>query len=564
VTPRADSSITAAPSAVPVAGEASHALRGRSLAYLFAAAAAMALVSVALPQAGEFEELSITAPIAAVFALASAALIALLLCGSRFLGPWAYQAILASKTILISAAIFFSGGVTSLYVMFYVLVACYAAFFFTRTQAAVQIVFVGTAYAIVIVATGDGGAPLARWLTTVGTLVVAGALIRMLQQRVERLIDRLQDAARTDVLTGLLNRRGFHELFDGELERSLRTGRPMTLVMGDIDGFKALNDRFGHKAGDRALEKVSAVLSRSKRRIDTAARIGGEEFAIVVPETEEHDAYVLAERLRRAVHDAFVGEETGVTISFGVASFPKHGATAEALMMAGDQALYAAKELGRDRTVIHNPEIAAALAGASGRRAAQQEGYLATLLALAEALDIRDSGTARHSKTVAHYAELTARRLGMSDRDVERVKIGGMLHDVGKIGVPDAVLGKPGPLTPAEWAEMHKHPEIAARILDNATVEDIRSWVLCHHERLDGQGYPRGLSGDEIPLEARVLAVADAYEAMTSDRVYRPALGQDEAREELRRGAGTQFDERVVEAFLQVIESMGRESVPTI
>ncbi len=550
-----------APGAFSGQDPADRALMARSLAYLFAAAAALALVSLELPQAGDQRAFEVATPFALASAVATALVITLLLSASRVLNLWAFQLILFSKTTLISAAIYFSGGITSTYVMFYVLVALYACYFFSRTWAAIHIAFAGLAYGAVILAHGAGDAPFARWLTTIGTLMVAGSLIRMLKERVERLIERLQDAARTDVLTGLLNRRGFQESFENELERSKRNGRPVSIIVGDIDGFKSLNDRYGHKAGDRALEKVSTVLLSAKRQIDTAARIGGEEFAIIVPETEDHGAYILAERLRRAVGEAFGSGEPQVTISFGVASFPKIGATTEALLHAGDQALYAAKELGRDRTVIHNPEIASALAGAASRRTAQREGYLATLLALAEALDVRDSGTARHSKTVAQFAELTARELDLPDDVVDRVRIGGMLHDVGKIGVPDSVLRKPGPLSPDDWVEMRKHPEIAARILDSATIEDIRAWVLCHHERPDGTGYPNGLTDDEIPLQAKILAVADAYEAMTSDRVYRGALSAEEARDELRRAAGTQFDERVVDAFMRVLDRTGPGSI---
>ena len=278
-----------------------------------------------------------------------------------------------------------------------------------------------------------------------------------------------------------------------------------------------------------------------------------------MPETGEHEAYIAAERLRRAVREAFEDAPAQVTISFGVASFPQHGAGAESLLQAGDQALYAAKELGRDRTVIHNPEIASALGTAASRRQAQREGYLATVLALAEALDQRDTGTARHSQTVGRYAELIARELELPDETVERLRIGGVLHDVGKIGVPDSILRKPGPLTHGDWQEMRRHPEIAARILEASSAHDIREWVLAHHERPDGQGYPLGLSGDDIPIEAQVLAVADAFEAMTSDRVYRMALPFDDAVDELRRVSGTQFDARVVDAFLKVVDRLGSE-----
>ncbi len=547
-----------APVAFSTEATADRALMARSLAYLFAAAAALALVSLELPQAGHERTVEVAAPFAIVSAVATALVIALLLAASRVLRLWAFQLILFSKTTLISAAIYLSGGITSTYVMFYVLVALYACYFFSRTWAAVHIAFAGLAYGTVIVAHGAGDAPFARWLTTIGTLLVAGSLIRMLKERVERLIERLQDAARTDVLTGLLNRRGFQELFENELERSKRNGRPVSIIVGDIDGFKGLNDRYGHKAGDRALEKVSTVLMSAKRQIDIAARIGGEEFAIIVPETEDHGAYILAERLRLKVRQAFADHEAGMTISIGVATFPKHGATTESLLISGDQALYAAKELGRDRCVIHNPEIASALASAASRRLAQKEAYLATVLALAEALDIRESGTTEHSQRVGRYAEMTARELELPDEAVDRVRIGGVLHDIGTIGVSDAVLGQPGPLGTEDWVEIKKHPEVGARMLESATVEDISVWIRSHHERPDGTGYPSGLSGEDIPLEARILAVADAYEAMTADRPYRSKLAPAAARERLLAGAGTQFDGDVVEALLRALDRQGQ------
>jgi len=173
---------------------------------------------------------------------------------------------------------------------------------------------------------------------------------------------------------------------------------------------------------------------------------------------------------------------------------------------------------------------------------------------------MRDTGTARHSQTVGRYCELMARELGLADDQVERVRVAGVLHDIGKIGVPDAILRKPGPLTDDEHAQMRKHPEIGARILGGSGLEDIRRWILAHHERPDGQGYPHRLVDEEIPIEAKILAVADAYEAMTSDRVYREAIGERAARDELRRHSGTQFDPRVVEAFLRVLVQRDRDA----
>jgi putative nucleotidyltransferase with HDIG domain len=258
----------------------------------------------------------------------------------------------------------------------------------------------------------------------------------------------------------------------------------------------------------------------------------------------------VAERLRVTVQQTFDDELVPLTFSFGVAGYPHHGGTPDALHVAADRALYCAKELGRNRSVIFSDEIAAVgmRPGGSG------EMHLTTLLSLAEALDLRDAGTADHSQTVGRYAELTARELGLKASLVERVRLAGVMHDIGKIGVTDAILRKPGPLSEEEWAEMRRHPEIGARLLAAAEFDDIREWIVAHHERPDGRGYPHGLRDEQIPLEAKILAVSDAYEAMTSDRVYRPSIGREAARAELRRGAGGQFDARVVAAFLAVVD----------
>ena len=248
--------------------------------------------------------------------------------------------------------------------------------------------------------------------------------------------------------------------------------------------------------------------------------------------------------------EAFAEELVPITFSFGIAGYPHHGTDIDALLGAADRALYTAKELGRDRTVIYSAEIAAV----GMRPGGGGEMHLTTLLSLAEALDLRDTGTADHCQTVGRHAELTARELGLHSFQVERVRLAGVLHDIGKIGLSDTILRKAGPLSDEEWTEMRRHPEIGARILAASEFDDIREWVLSHHERPDGRGYPRGLRDEEIPLEAKILAVADAYEAMTSDRVYRAAIGRDAARAELRRGAGGQFDVRVVQAFLAVVD----------
>jgi diguanylate cyclase (GGDEF)-like protein/putative nucleotidyltransferase with HDIG domain len=370
----------------------------------------------------------------------------------------------------------------------------------------------------------------------------------VVRDRMTALIATFADAAHRDSLTQLLNRRGFEEVFDVELERARRGEAPLSLVVGDIDRFKRVNDELGHAAGDAALRSVSTTILSAKRRIDLAARIGGEEFALLATDSDEHGAYMLAERIRTEIEES----EHRLTVSFGIATFPLHGQSSEALLRAADQALYAAKRLGRNRTVISSAEVPGILARAPrGQEEAHVE--LAALLSLAEALDVRDNGSVTHCHRVGRFAELTARELGFGADAVERVRLAGILHDVGRVGIPDDLVRKSGPLTEHEWELVRTHPEIGARMVETTDFDDIRSWILFHHERPDGGGYPEGHAWEEVPLEARVLAVADAYEAMTSERPYRPALAPDEAAGELRRGAGRQFDPQVVDALLRSV-----------
>ncbi|HEX6583167.1 MAG TPA: diguanylate cyclase [Thermoleophilaceae bacterium] len=393
---------------------------------------------------------------------------------------------------------------------------------------------------------------LAPLLPYACALALAGLAVHQ-RRRITTLRAGISDAARTDPLTGLLNRRALEELLDVELERATRAGRPLSVIVGDIDSFAAVNERQGHAAGDSALQRVAADCLKWKRRIDQAARIGGEEFALLLPETDERGAFIVAERLRRATHRTFAEATVPLTISFGVASSPAHGSDPVGLLRAADRAVAAAKDRGSDRTVIYSDEVARTLAQSGGKVDSQLQ--LATVIALAEALDIRDTGTGQHSHTVGRYAELMARELGFEEERVERVCLAGVLHDIGKIGISDIVLSKPGPLDADEWQQMYTHPEIGARLLARPEFDDLRAWILAHHERPDGIGYPYALSGDDIPVEARILAVADAYEAMTADRVYRSALGAEGARAELEAGAGTQFDAEIVSAFLKALDT---------
>jgi diguanylate cyclase (GGDEF)-like protein len=471
------------------------------------------------------------------------AIAAVLLIGYDDLPRWAFPPLVGIGVALGLVGLHFGGPG---YAILLALPVAYGVYFLRKLEAAV-----------VTLAAAAGSFAVAGDPVTAFALLAVGGLVGMLRANVNRVIWRLSDAAVTDELTGLLNRRGFHDLFETELERARRSGQPLSLIMGDLDHFKALNDRFGHAAGDRALEQLALILDTAKRRIDTAARVGGEEFAVILPDSDHHAAYILAERMRREVRETFLYEPYELTISLGVATFPLHGGDAEALVAQADDALYAAKALGRDRSVVWGEDLDGEVLADTGVVTARSERHAATMRALAEVIDERDRGRGggAHSEAVSRYAGAIARELGLPAESIERVRFGGIVHDVGKIGVAEAVLRKPGWLSAEDWHEMRRHPEIGARILAGARLGEVSEWVLAHHERPDGTGYPAGLAGTAIPLEARILAVADAFEAMTSHRVYRAALTPEQARSELVRGAGTQFDVRVVEAFLRVLDS---------
>lgn len=508
----------------------------------------LALLAVALPHSEQMDTVVVLLAVTGALPLVGVAAI-----GFDRLPMWAFHLGALWASIVATMAIHGWGAETSYGPLPYLWVTIYVFYFFSLNGALLHMAALGALFGIELGTRDVDHTPLADWAATMGTLISAGLLVAVVRDRLTGLISNLTDAARTDPLTGLLNRRGFEEAFEVELERARRTDRGLSVIVGDLDRFKAINDHFGHAAGDDALRRVSEAIRASKRSWDSAARVGGEEFAILAPDTDEHGAYLLAERLRRGIEETFEAGGTGaLTASFGIVSFPIHGQTPAALLQAADQALYAAKRLGRNRCVISSAEVPGILARAPR---GHDEGHveLAMLLNLAEALDVRDSGSATHCRRVGRYAELIARELGLSPNAVERVRIAGILHDVGRVGVPDELLRKRGPLNEDEWQWVRSHPEVGARMLDTTDFGDIGEWIRAHHERPDGTGYPDGRTADEVPLEASILGVADAYEAMTADRPYRPSLNAVAASAELRSGSGRQFDERVVEALLRVL-----------
>ena len=364
--------------------------------------------------------------------------------------------------------------------------------------------------------------------------------------------ERLRHLAEHDPLTGLRNRRHLTSAIDEAIAAAGPAG--VALVVADADEFKRVNDELGYMTGDAVLKGIAWVIGETLPPEGIAARLGGEEFALVLPRTDAAGARLAAEALRRHAHET-IDVPWGLTLSAGLAVTGPEVEDADALLRAATRALYVAKKLGRDRVVVYDPvtlETLLATLEEGEDRGAEQ---LSAVLLLAETLDLRDAGTARHSQTVGRLSQQIAARMGFAPQEVERIKIAGLLHDIGKLAVSDAILHKPSALEPDEWAEVRRHAEVGARICSHAGLRDIASWVLAHHERWEGGGYPHGIAGTAIPLEARILSVADSYEAMTAVRPYRTSpLSAEAAQEELRKGAGTQFDPDVVSAFLETLK----------
>jgi diguanylate cyclase (GGDEF)-like protein/putative nucleotidyltransferase with HDIG domain len=356
---------------------------------------------------------------------------------------------------------------------------------------------------------------------------------------------RAMRLALTDPLTGLGNHRHFHERLERELRYAHERRLPLTLCLLDVDDFKRINDRFGHPAGDRVLSQLAARL----RQTGEAFRLGGDEFALLLPGSDEHAALLAAESVVDRIGALKLEPIGSVTVSVGVATSPQHAEERDELVRLADSALYWAKEYGKNRVRAYRPdviELAELKRLASGPDRAARFRAAASL---ARAVDARDVYTGSHSQRVADLAARTARRLGLPEEDVELTRLAASLHDLGKLAIPEEILRKPGPLTEPERMVLERHPQIGFRMLESLGVDPVADWVLHHHERWDGSGYPDGLPGDRIPLGARIIFVADAYDAMTSERVYRRRVAPEQAVAELERCAGSQFDPEIVSAL---------------
>ena len=359
--------------------------------------------------------------------------------------------------------------------------------------------------------------------------------------------------ANTDGLTGLYNHRHFHERLDHEIARGSRFGTTFSLIMLDIDLFKAYNDIHGHLAGDEILRRIAICIRTSIRSLDIAFRYGGEEFTIILPEARLDDAYKVAERIRKTIATKTSSKAPPITASLGIANWPIDGVMKTEIITSADAALYRAKQTGRNRTFLSSdvakPETPLVSVELEARSRA-----LSIIYALAATVDAKDHYTYGHSKKVSDYAVILGESLGLSQDKMDVIRAAGLLHDIGKVGVPDSTLNKRGTLSEEEWQLIKAHPKLGVEILRHVIdLVNCLPVILHHHERYDGSGYPSGLKGTNIPLEARILAVADAFDAITSPRPYREQLSSQEALDEIRRCAGTQFDPKVVDIFRKIM-----------
>ncbi len=395
----------------------------------------------------------------------------------------------------------------------------------------------------------------------------ARAILQEQYTELEGLHSIAKEAAVTDALTGLKNHGHFQGRLEDEVDRAKRYGRPLALVMIDLDFFKSINDKFGHQKGDAVLAGLGGFLRRELRSVDYAARYGGEEFVIIMPETDGPGARRVAERLRENIK--CIGDEAGlsqayVAASFGVADFPACAADASSLIAAADSALLFSKSKGRNRVSYFRDLSETELKDSDleSLNSRLEHASLKTICSLAEAVDARDQYNGDESRDLARVVAAMAERLEMGERQADALALATVLHDIGKIGVPDAVLNKRDKLSSEEIDMIRQHPEIGRRIMQEAEqIQDLVAAILYHHERWDGQGYPEQLKGEEIPLMARIVGIFDAYRAMSSNRPYRQAMDCAQIIDEMRKGAGTQFDPGLVELFIDIIQEDGQKQL---
>ncbi|MBJ7329995.1 MAG: diguanylate cyclase [Solirubrobacteraceae bacterium] len=443
--------------------------------------------------------------------------------------------------------------------MFYMWPLLAAAFFGQRREVAfLFVVFVACYLGTLVLVFGDN--PFLReWvIDIVAAMGVATALVFFLKDRIVRLIARLRSLADTDSLTGIANRAVFERALDEHLDGAREDGGVCAVISLDLDRFKRVNDLYGHPAGDEALREAARIFEACLAERGLLARVGGEEFAIVAPDMDLASARLLAEEIRVAIERDTQGGEPALTVSIGVAGFPASGDTPSSVLLAADRALYAAKQSGRNRVVADDESAERLLGVAEQERALQADAGAQTALRLAERLDMHRYGEHHRSREVGEMAGAIAEEMGVDAALVPRVRLAGVVRDVGMLGVPDELLATAHVLTPEERELVERHVQIGLEVLAACGIAELGEWVAAHHERQDGTGYPHGLAGDAIPLPARIIAVAEAFESVT----HGPGVPAMVALAELRECSGSQFDEAVVEALARVLATRGAAQRP--
>src|SRR4051794_18665794 len=363
--------------------------------------------------------------------------------------------------------------------------------------------------------------------------------------------------AHEDPLTGLPNKRAFDDRLETELRRAAREYYPVALVVLDLDRFKQINDTWGHPVGDEALVRLAQHVEAELRAGDICARVGGDEFVIALVRADAHSAERVLGRLRRALEGLTVGPaDERIHFCAGIAEFPRHATVRDQLMLSADTALYWGKANGRGRATIYSPHAAGEhLSPVDSEQAIRQRSLLSTLQALAKAVDGKNRWTAGHSERVATYAVALAGSLGFPEERLDALRQAALLHDVGKIGIRETILTKEDALNLEELEELQRHSELGRAMLSGAGMPELARWVSHLHERFDGEGYPYGLAGREIPLESRILHVADALDQMTRPSALRRERPLREALAELSYCAGSRVDPEIAGRAIELVQS---------
>ncbi len=403
------------------------------------------------------------------------------------------------------------------------------------------------------------------------------------------LMEKSDELINTDTLTLLYNHRGFQEILTNEIDRAKINKQQLSVMMLDINNITKINRELGHAKGDEVIKLVAEKVRQNVRESDIAGRYGGDELAIILPNTSSEQAKYVAEYLTYSLSCCFIDEIGPIKVSVGVATYPDCTLDKEKLLILAEQAMYISKAKGykdgmsaiissSDFNFWDNIALKSYAEVISKRHSQLGINFEEELIekfnedhdisdsriwevatSLAGAIDAKDPYTKGHSTSVSKFSEALARAINLPEKEVERITLGALLHDVGKIGIPESVLKKEGPLSDEEWVIMKQHPVIGyEKVLQpNPNLRDLIPIVKYHHERIDGKGYPEGLSNGDIPLAAKIVAIADTYHALISDRPYRKGMNIEKAFEILEEGAGTQWDADLVRTFIQIAPSLG-------